>query len=179
MYTYLSSHVHIIRYTNNTYVLLQMLQVSLQHCCWASYQIAEQVTIVNLVALRGSWGVVLDNDLESNRRPGPGEGTNSMKVTTYAPPFWPAFFRSVWSLYGFDPNIWTKIRKMSDFDHFFVKMWQNVLSRHPFWPFVAIWVNGRCWESLSETQPRTPPSVRLCRGSPVNMWLTGHLPGTV
>ena len=30
-----------------------MLHVSVQHCCWTSYQIAEQVTIVNLVALRG------------------------------------------------------------------------------------------------------------------------------
>ena len=58
---YLSSHVYIISYTNNTYVLSQMLQVSLQHCCWAPYQIAQQATIVNLVTLRGSWVVVLDN----------------------------------------------------------------------------------------------------------------------
>ena len=57
MYTYLSSHVYIISYTNNTYVLFQMLQVSPQHCCRASYQIAKQFTIVNLVALRGSWGI--------------------------------------------------------------------------------------------------------------------------
>ena len=31
--------------------------MSLQHCCWASHRIAEQVTIVNLVDLRGSWGI--------------------------------------------------------------------------------------------------------------------------
>ena len=90
MHTYLSSHVYIIRYINNTYVVFQMLLVNLQHCCWASYQIAEQVTIVNLVALRGSWGIVFDNDLESNRRSDPGEGTHFMNIT-YAPPFWPPF----------------------------------------------------------------------------------------
>ena len=103
MYTYLSIYVYIIRYTNNTYVLFRMLQVSLQHCCWAPYQFAEQVTIINLVALRGSWGIVLDNDLESNRRSGPGEGTHFMN-TTYAPPFYPPFFRSVESLFSFDPD---------------------------------------------------------------------------
>ena len=68
MYTYLSSHGYIIRYTNNTYVLFQMLQVSLQHCCWALYQIEEQVMTVHLVALRGSRWIVLDNILESNGR---------------------------------------------------------------------------------------------------------------
>ena len=57
MYTYLSSHVYMIRYTNNTYVLFGMFQASLQDCCWDSYQIAEQVTTVNLVALCGSWGL--------------------------------------------------------------------------------------------------------------------------
>ena len=36
------------------------------------------------MALHGSWRMVLDNDLESNKWPGPGEGTHSMKVTTYA-----------------------------------------------------------------------------------------------
>ena len=35
------------------------VSTSLQHCCWASHQIAEHVTIVNLVALRGSWGIFL------------------------------------------------------------------------------------------------------------------------
>ena len=51
MYTCLSSQVYIIRYTHNTYVHFQMLQVSLQHCCWASYPIWKQFTTVNLVAL--------------------------------------------------------------------------------------------------------------------------------
>ena len=148
-YTHLSSHVHIIRYTNNTYVLLQMLQVSLQHCCWASYQIAEQVTIWWLCVGRGG---LLDNDLESKRRPGPGEGTQSMKVTIYAPLFWPPF-SGLWEFCMVSTPI----------------VEQNVLFRHPFCPFVTIWVNGRCWASLSETQPRTHIPVRLCRGSPVNM----------
>ena len=49
MYTYLSNHVCIIRYTYNTYVHFQMLQISLQHCCWASYPISKQFAIVNLV----------------------------------------------------------------------------------------------------------------------------------
>ena len=35
--------------------------MGLQHCCWASHQIAEQVTIVNLVALRGSSGIFYNN----------------------------------------------------------------------------------------------------------------------
>ena len=26
----------------------------------------------------------------------------------------------------------------------------------PFWPFAAFRVNGQCWASLFETQPRTP-----------------------
>ena len=41
---------------NNTCVRFQMLQVNLQLCCMASYKIAEQVAIVNLVALRGCSG---------------------------------------------------------------------------------------------------------------------------
>ena len=53
IYICLSNDVYIIRYANNKYVRFQMLHVSVQHCCWTSYQIAEQVTIVNLVALRG------------------------------------------------------------------------------------------------------------------------------
>ena len=65
-----------INYTNNTYVILQILQASLQHCCWAPYQIAEQATTVNLVTLRGSWGggggggvlFWIINNLEWNRR---------------------------------------------------------------------------------------------------------------
>ena len=27
----------------------------------------------------------------------------------------------------------------------------------PFWPFVVFQVNGQCWASLSETEPRPPP----------------------
>ena len=35
----------------------------------------------------------------------PGEGTHCMKVTTYAPPFRPPFFRPLEDLYSFDPYI--------------------------------------------------------------------------
>ena len=43
-----------------------MLQVGLQHCCWASYQITKQadIAIANLAAFRG---VALGDDLESIR----------------------------------------------------------------------------------------------------------------
>ena len=47
-----------------------MLQASLQHCCCLLSPIpnAEQATIVNLVTLRGSWGLFwIINNLESNR----------------------------------------------------------------------------------------------------------------
>ena len=39
-------------------------------------------------------------------------GTHSMKVTIYAPPFRPPFFRSLATLYRFDPYILAKMRKM-------------------------------------------------------------------
>ena len=45
MYTYLSSHVCIIRWAYNTYVRSQVLHLSQQHSCWDSYQIAKQVVI--------------------------------------------------------------------------------------------------------------------------------------
>ena len=75
----------------------------------------------------------------------------------------PPIFRSVGSLYRFDPNIWAKMSIMH-FDPCLSNFAKCIVST-PFWPFVAIWVNGRCWASVSETQARTPPSIRLCRGS--------------
>ena len=160
MYTYLSSHVYIIRYTNKSYVLFQMLQVSLQHCCWASYQIAEQVTIVNLVALCGSWGIVLDNDLES----GPGEGTH-FRNTTYAPPFWPPFFRSVESLFSFDPNIWAKNEENVVFRPLFVKTWQNVLFRSPLFALCSNVSHGAVLSIPIRNPTETPtPSPGMSGG---------------
>ena len=47
------------------------------------------------------------------------EGTHYMKVTTYAPPFRPPFFRSLENLYSFDPYILAKMGKMSYFDPYF------------------------------------------------------------
>ena len=49
--------------------------------------------------------------------------THSMKVTTYAPPFWPPFIRSLENLYSFYPYIWAKMRKMSYFDPYFSSKW--------------------------------------------------------
>ena len=42
-----------------------------------------------------------------------------MKVTIYAPPFRPPFFRSLENLYSFDPYILAKMGKMSHFDPIF------------------------------------------------------------
>ena len=92
----------------------------------------------------------------------PGEGTHSMKVTTYAPPFRPPFFRSLENLYSFDPYFLAKMRKMSYFDPYFLSKFGKMYSFDPpFSPFVAFRVNGRCWASLSKTQPRTPPGEHL------------------
>ena len=161
MYTNLSSHVCIIRYTNNTYVLLQMLQVSLQHCCWASYQIVEQVTIVNLVALLRSWGIVLDNDLESNIGGlVPGRVLNLWRLLHMLRHFEPPF-PGLWSVcMASTPIFEQKWEKKSYFDPFFVKIWQYVLFWHSFWPFVEIRVNGRCWASLSSWHSQVSVSVR-------------------
>ena len=67
MYTYLPNHIYLIRYTNNPYVRFQMLQVSAAQLlsfirnCRSGYS-------VNLVALRWSWRIILDDKLESNRQ---------------------------------------------------------------------------------------------------------------
>ena len=55
MYTLLSIQVYIFIWSciYNKVHKWHILSLSLQHCSWASYQIAEQVTTFNLVALRG------------------------------------------------------------------------------------------------------------------------------
>ena len=86
-----------------------------------------------------------------------GERTHSMKVTTYAPPFLPPFFRPLENLYSFDPYISAKIMKMLYFHSYFLSKFDEMYSFDPpFWPLVAFWVNMQCWASLSETQLRTP-----------------------
>ena len=89
----------------------------------------------------------------------PGGGTHYMKVTTYAPPFRPPFFRSLENLYSFDPYILAKMRKMSYFDPYFSSKLGKMYSFDPpsFFTLVAFRVNGRCWASLSETELSTPP----------------------
>ena len=98
---------------------------------------------------------------------GPGRGTHYKKVTAYAPPFRPPFFRSQENLYSFDPYIWAKMRKMY-FDPYFSSNFGKMYSFDPppppppppFWPFVAFRVNRRCWATLSETRPSSPPGGR-------------------
>ena len=88
----------------------------------------------------------------------PGGGTHYMKVTTYAPPFRPPFFKSLENLYSFDPYILAKIRKMSYFDPYFSSKLGKMYSFDPpFLTLVAFRVDGRCWASLSKTRPSTPP----------------------
>ena len=50
-----------------------------------------------------------------------------------------------------------KTRKMWYFDPFLSKLGKMYCLDPLFLPFVAMWVKGRCWASLSETQPRPPP----------------------
>ena len=90
--------------------------------------------------------------------PEPGRGTHYMKVTTYAPPFRPPFFRSLENLYSFDPFILAKMGKMSYFDPYFSSKLGKMYSFDPpFLTLVAFRVDGRCWASLSRTWPSSPP----------------------
>ena len=66
----------------------------------------------------------------------PGEGTHSMEVTTYAPPFRPPYFRSLENLYSFDPSFWAKMRKMSYFDPYFLSKFGKMYSFDP--PFLPL-----------------------------------------
>ena len=109
----------------------------------------------------------------------PGGATHSTKVTTYAPPFRPPFFRSLENLYGFDPYILAKIRKMSYFDPYILAKIRKVSYFDPYFssklgkmysfdpPFltpVAFRVDGRWGAPLSETGPSTPPGAILSMG---------------
>ena len=81
-----------------------------------------------------------------------------MKVTTYAPPFRPPFFRSLENLYSFHPFILTKMRKLSYFDPCFSSKLGKMYSFNPlFFTLVVFRVDGRWWTSLSEIWPSTPP----------------------
>ena len=107
------------------------------------------------------------------------EGTHSMKVTIYAPPFQPPFFRSLENLYSFDPYIlakmWkmsyfdpyilAKIRKMSYFDPYFSsKLGKIYISTPPFFfTLLAFRVDGRWGASLSETWPICMHTVHVLK----------------
>ena len=73
-----------------------------------------------------------------NRGSSPGEGTHSMKVTTYAPPFGPPFFRSMENLYSFNPYIWAKIITMAG-------LWKVIyVCSFPFMEKINFWL-GAGW----------------------------------
>ena len=88
----------------------------------------------------------------------PGEGTLTMKVTTYAPPFRPPFL-GLWKICIVSAPIveqkWGKCRISTPI--FGQHLTKCIVST----PFLALCsafrVNGRCWASLFKTQPRPPP----------------------
>ena len=100
-----------------------------------------------------------------------------MKVTIYAPPFRPPFFRSLENLYSFDPYILTKMRKMwyfdpyilakmrkmSYFDPYFSSKLGKMYSFDPFFFFYPCSVSSRRAlrsipiRNLTEYSPPPPP----------------------
>ena len=90
----------------------------------------------------------------------PGGATHSTKVTTYAPPFRPPFFRCLENLYSFDPYILAKMRKMSYFDPYFSSKLGKMYSFDPpVVTLVAFRVYERWGAPLSEIWPSTPPGI--------------------
>ena len=63
---------------------------------------------------------------------GGGGCTHSMKVTIYAPPFRPLFFRSLENLYSLDPYILAKMRKMSYFDPYILAKMRKMSYFDPY-----------------------------------------------
>ena len=61
----------------------------------------------------------------------PGGGTHYMKVTTYAPPFRPPFFRSPENLYSFDPYILAKWGKCRISTPIFHQNWAKCIVSTP------------------------------------------------
>ena len=92
-------------------------------------------------------------------------GTHYMKVTTYASPFQPPFFRSLENLYCFDPYIWGKMRKMSYFDPYFLAKFGKMYLRPPFLalcsilsqPVVLSIPNRNPYENTPPPPPHPPP----------------------
>ena len=80
----------------------------------------------------------------------PGDVTHSRKVTTYAPPFWPPFFKPLANLYSFDPYIWAKIRRMSYFDPYLLSKYGEMYSFDPLFVLAlcSVSINMRCWAIL-------------------------------
>ena len=100
-----------------------------------------------------------------------GGGTHYMKVTTYAPPFGPPFFKSLVNLYSFDPYILAKMRKMY-FDPYFSSKLGKMYSFDPllfFYPcsFSSRWValgipirNLTEWKGHSAGKPLPQLAIR-------------------
>ena len=105
----------------------------------------------------------------------PGEGTHSMKVTTYAPPFRPHFFRPLENLYSFDPYIWAKMRKMSYFDSYF---WSKLGEMYSFFPHeVRPMFPSPCVpQSLCFPVPMFPKDVSQSLFSPIPLFPSPDVP---
>ena len=131
MYTYLSVHMYTIKYTNNVYVHFEILQVTPQHYCWASYQIAEQVTTISLVALSGLRVLVLFWIMTSNRYNWQYSKSHNRYVlhnseSVFSSPLnnWVIFAKKVISVFNC-AHCWWNI--------FFLWNWSTVLITHPWY----------------------------------------------
>ena len=87
-----------------------------------------------------------------------------MQVTTYTPPFRPPFSGLLENLDNFDPYIWAKRGKYRISAHIFCQNLAKCIVSIPclaLCNILAFRVNGLCWASLPETQPRTTPPPGL------------------
>ena len=91
----------------------------------------------------------------------PGEGTHSMKVITYAAPF-RTLFSGLWKICIVSTPIFEQKGGKSFSTPIFCQNLAKCIVA-PFWPLVAFRVNGRCWASPSEAQPR-PPGYKTADG---------------
>ena len=90
------------------------------------------------------------------------EGTHSMKVTTYAPPFRPPFFRSLENLYSFDPYILTPRNSLKSSSGHVVTWWPRWLV-HPCLYILKVHVTPT-WGHLGPVGAPCWPHELCCQG---------------
>ena len=92
-----------------------------------------------------------------------------VKVTIYAPPFRPPFFRFLENLHSFDPYILANMRKMSYFDPYFSSKLGKMYSFFFYPCSVSSWraVRSIPIRNLTEYPPTQPPTSTCTR-------YTGH-----